>query len=67
MAKFLIFNNVGIPLAQAVAYDLATLTKEGEFVLEETWINLCDLLNIDANEEYESLDDCLNFIEDDDE
>lgn len=55
--KFISFNNLGIPLAQSVSYDLATLTKNGEFLVEETWLSFCELFDVNAQGEYENLDD----------
>lgn len=64
--EFTAYNDLGIPLSQAVTYGLATLTDEGKRVVDETWFNLCSLLDIDPGLEYETLDDCL-FAEDDDD
>lgn len=54
--QFIKFNDLGIPLAQAVSYDLATLTKNGEFLVDETWIALCELFDVDPNGDYDDLD-----------
>ena len=52
-------NDLGIPLAQAVCYELAELTETGKDIIEETWIEFCNFLDIEADGEYESMEDCL--------
>jgi hypothetical protein len=66
ITDFLIYNDLGVPIAQGVVYDLIdSLTTEGQGVLEETWKNLCDLFDADPDGEYESLDDVVLYGEDD--
>lgn len=65
--KFIDFNDLGVPLAQAVSYKLAELTEEGITVVEETWIYFCEMMMIDPYGEYSNLDDCLTFGIKDDE
>lgn len=55
--EFIKYNDLGIPLSQAVSYELATLTKNGEFLVEETWVSFCQLFDVDPNGDYEDLDD----------
>lgn len=55
--EFLELNDVGIPLAQSVSYNLASLTPEGEEMVEDTWMHMCALLAVDPNGEYEELND----------
>lgn len=62
-SEFVIYNDLGVPLAQAVVYELATPTKEGESLILETWNNLCELLEVSPVEEYEDLDDLLDSSE----
>lgn len=63
---FFSYNDLGIPIAQGLTYNLVLLTEEGTRVVDETWFNFCMLLEIDPNNDYETLEDCL-FIEDDNE
>lgn len=56
---FVIYNDLGIPLAQVVTYSLADLTEEGQNFLEETWQEFCILLDIDPDDEYDNLDDMI--------
>jgi hypothetical protein len=61
--KFISYNDLGIPLAQSVAYELATLTAEGKNLVEETWESLCAMFEIDHEGEYEDLDDLFDEAE----
>lgn len=58
-SDFLIYNDLGVPLAQCVVYGLANPTSEGNAVILETWTNLCALLEIDPNEDYEDFDEMI--------
>lgn len=62
-SDFVIYNDLGLPLAQAVVYELATPTKEGESLIVETWNNLCELLDANPLEEYADLDELLEESE----
>jgi len=64
-SDFVIYNDLGLPLAQSVVYKLADLTEEGTRVIEETWINLCDLLELDPEEEYNDFEEMLDLFESD--
>ena len=65
-SDFLIYNDLGVPLAQCVVYGLAKPTGEGSAVILETWKNMCDLLEIDSTVDYEDFDDCIDESDDDD-
>jgi len=65
-SEFIIYNDLGLPLAQMVVYDLGTLKPDGERVIEETWESLCHLLVLDPEAEFEDLDDMLDEYESDD-
>ncbi len=52
---FKIYNDLGVPLAQAFEYNLIKFEKEGEELINETWINFCNMLEVDPDEEYKSL------------
>jgi hypothetical protein len=54
---FFDYNDLGIPLSIAVIQDMVILTDKGEQLLEETWIELCELFGADPSGEYESIDD----------
>ena len=57
--EFFDYNDLGIPMAIAVIQDMVILTDAGEALLEETWIELCNLFNADVNAEYETIDDLM--------
>jgi hypothetical protein len=66
ITDFLVYNDLGVPLAQGIVYDLIdTLTPQGETLLQETWENFCNLFDADPDEEYDSLDDVMLYGEDD--
>ena len=54
---FFDYNDLGIPMAIAVVQEMVILTDKGEELLDETWIELCNLFDADPNSEYESIDD----------
>jgi hypothetical protein len=56
---FFDYNDLGIPLSVAITQDMVILTDAGEALLEETWIELCNLFGADPNSEYESIDDVM--------
>ena len=61
--EFIFLNNLGIPLSQAVSYNLATLTALGEEIVESTWISLCEIFSANPNDEYEDFEDIINSEE----
>jgi hypothetical protein len=68
IVEFFSYNDLGVPLAQALTYDLiAQFTPEGQKVLEETWFNLCQMFGSDPEEDYIDLDDLILFGTDEDE
>lgn len=58
--EFVRVNDLGVPLAQANEYGLATLTERGEEVINATWADLCELVGVDPHAEYLSIRDMLN-------
>jgi len=64
--NFKIYNDLGVPLAQAHEYGLAKLEPEGIKIIDETWINFCRMLEIDPDIEYESISDIIPQINDED-
>lgn len=59
---FFEINDIGLPMAYFIAEDMMepTGTGDAERYIEETWINLCESLNVDADEKYGSLSDLWN-------
>ena len=64
-SDFVIYNDLGIPLAQFVVYELGVLNDSGANVLEETWRQLCDFLDLDPDEEYDDFEEMLDLFEED--
>jgi hypothetical protein len=56
---FFDYNDLGIPLSIAITQDMVILTDAGEQLLEETWIELCNLFGADSNSDYETIDDLM--------
>lgn len=57
---FIEYNNLGIPLAQGVSYNLSNLTTEGQSLVDETWDSLCFILGVRSENDYEDLEDLLD-------
>lgn len=55
------YNDLGIPLAFCLSYDLCKLTSDGERVIEETWNNLCKELNVNPSLDYDNLSDMVKM------
>ena len=51
--------DLALPLAHCVVYDCATPTDNGENFLEEAWLDLCRIVMVDSEEEYDFLDEML--------
>ena len=52
---FFTVNNLGIPFSIGLTNNFITLEKSGEEIIEETWIDLCNLMDLDPNEEYKDI------------
>lgn len=59
--EFFDYNDLGIPIAVALANDLVILTQAGEDLLNETWRYLCELFSKNHEDYFESLDDILEL------
>ena len=57
--EFFDYNDLGIPMSIAITQDMVILTDSGEQLLEETWIELCNLFGADSNSDYETIDDLM--------
>ena len=54
--------DLGMPLARMVALDLAEqISDEGTGFIEEAWLGLCYMMNVDPEGEYESFDDIIQI------
>lgn len=56
-ADFFDYNDLGVPMAVALANGFITLTADGENLMEETWRQLCELFEADPEDDYDYLDD----------
>lgn len=54
------FNDIGIPLAVATTNLLCTPTQQGWGYINETYENLCKELEINPDDDYDSLEDILD-------
>jgi len=54
---FFQYNDVGLPMAYAIAEELVTPTNDGEAerLIDETWVMLCNYIEIDFDAEYADL------------
>ena len=52
-------NDLGIPAAMTVHYNLGNLTEKGMEYFDSTWVALCKVVMVDSEEEYEFLDDMI--------
>jgi hypothetical protein len=65
---FFKLNDIGIPLAVSISNKLIEkLTPEGNSLIEETWVYLCTVLDIDPNDDYNGIEEMIDFDEDDDD
>lgn len=65
--EFFYFNDIGVPLSQCYVYGLCEVTEEGEDKIEETWVYLCLACDEDPNDYFESVDDLIKKVIEDDE
>ena len=60
--RFTTINDLGIPLAKAITYGLVEdINEKGKDIINETWIDLCRLIMVDSDAEYEVLSDMLEI------
>lgn len=63
--------DIGLPLAYFVWTDVATVKKDKRSYIEDAWDDLCKMMNVPADGNYDSLTDLLadspNGREDEDE
>lgn len=54
---FFDYNDLGVPLAIAIANDLCTITDKGMQVITETYDNVCDEMDVPNDIEYDGISD----------
>lgn len=66
--NFFEINDLGVPIAIALSHETAEPTDKGITYLNETWVDLCRLVMVDSDAEYDFLDEMLEIgVIDDDE
>ena len=58
-ADFMEYNDIGLPLAYAVANKVAEVTPTGESLIEETFSLLIEGLGLEDSGDFDNLDDLL--------
>lgn len=64
---FVEYNDLGLPLAYAIAGDIVTSTKISEDLIDETWELLLGALGIQEDTGFESLDDVFGITGDEED
>lgn len=60
---FVLYNDLGVPLASLIVYGLADATSEGQGIIDETWQQLCETLDLDPDDEYDDFDEMIDLFE----
>ena len=58
-APFFHVYDIALPLAYCIVKDCAEATDQGEQFIEEAWLDLCRIVMVDSDEEYDFLDQML--------
>jgi hypothetical protein len=53
------YNDLGLPLAYSVDKDLIEIKEGGKEHIEDSWNNLCEMLGVNKEDEFEDSDDML--------
>ena len=57
---FITYNDLGIPLAVCVVAELVDVKDEAKEIIDETFLLMCELLEVDPNVEYADFDDFMD-------
>jgi hypothetical protein len=60
-APFFTVYDVAVPLAKLILLQCAEPTDEGTACIEEAWLDLCRIIMVDSDEEYDFLDQMLTI------
>lgn len=55
--EFFAYHDLGVPLSVMYSNHMVSLESVGTDILNETYNNLCELVNVDINKEFEDYDD----------
>jgi hypothetical protein len=56
-SDFFDYNDLGVPLAIALSNDLCSITDKGVVVIEETYNNVCDEMEVPNDIDYDDIND----------
>ena len=54
---FIEYNDLGIPLATCVVAELADIKNDAKEIIDETYLQMCKVLEVDPDKEYSEFDD----------
>lgn len=59
--NFFAYNDVALPLAYLIAYDIALVSGDGqaEKFIDQTWATFCDYIEIDPEGWYRTIDEAF--------
>ena len=57
--EFFTWSDVGLPMAWMVSANLITIKSEGKQHVNDAWDMFCEMISIDADAKYSSLEDCF--------
>ena len=57
---FFRINNLGVPFCIGITNGYISLNNQGHFIIEETWVNMCEFFDIDPEDEYEDFYDLID-------
>jgi hypothetical protein len=63
--EFFDWANVGLPLAYFIGANMVTPTEDGDTkeIIEQTWLVFCEVIGVDPNEEYSTLQEAFDATE----
>ena len=56
-SRFITYNDLGIPLAISISSEMAELKNNGQEIIDETYSQMCELLEVNPNKDYANFDD----------
>jgi hypothetical protein len=58
--SFFDWNDVGLPMAYLAFSEFVTIKRDKKYFIEETWVSYCEVLGIDPDEKYLTVEDTFN-------
>lgn len=59
--EFFEINDLGLALAYTAHFRLGEINDQGRYWLDKTWVDLCRMVMVDSDEEYDFLEDMLEI------